>query len=154
MENVPQVHGTKNIDDFNLWIDFLKSKGYQNFWQDLNAKDYGIPQNRVRCFMVLVLSDGYVDYEFPEKIELKKVMKDLLEDSVDEKYYINNEKSRKLIEQLIVDGGLEHEKKKAACDLCLKNPREITVANCIKARYDAGISNLQKDGTGVVEEYD
>ena len=67
MENVAQVHGKKNLADFNAWMDFLKSKGYQNFWQDLNSKDYGIPQNRVRCFMVSVLSDGYVDYEFPEK---------------------------------------------------------------------------------------
>ena len=39
MENVPQVHDKKNIYDFNLWIEFLKSKGYNNFWQDLNAKD-------------------------------------------------------------------------------------------------------------------
>lgn len=107
MENVAQVHGKKNLADFNAWMDFLKSKGYQNFWRDLNAKNYGIPQNRVRCFMVSILSDEFVDYEFPEKTELTKVMKDLLEDSVDEKYYINNEKAKKLIERLIVEGELK-----------------------------------------------
>ena len=106
MENVPQVHGKKNLADFNKWIDFLKSKGYQNFWQDLNARDYGIPQNRMRCFMVSILTDGYVGYEFPKPVELKTVMKDYLEDSVDEKYYINSEKAQKLIAELIERGEL------------------------------------------------
>ena len=46
MENVPQVHGKKNIEHFGKWIAFLQSKGYSNHWQDLNAKNYGIPQNR------------------------------------------------------------------------------------------------------------
>lgn len=153
MENVPQVHGKKNLADFNLWIDFLKSKGYQNFWQDLNARDFGIPQNRVRCFMVSILSDGYVGYEFPKPVELKTVMKDFLEDDVDEKYYINSEKAQKLIAELIERGELPQTTDKRnykIVDLCVKSPREISVANCIKARYDAGISNLQADGSGVV----
>lgn len=80
MENVPQVHGTKNIDDFNNWINFLKSKGYSNFWQDLNAKDYGVAQNRVRCFMVSILSDGF--YEFPKTVKLEKCIKNYLENEV------------------------------------------------------------------------
>ena len=109
MENVPQVHGKKNLSDFNKWIDFLKSKGYQNFWQDLNAKNYGIPQNRERCFMVSMLSDEYVEIDFPEEIPLETVMKDYLEDEVDEKYYINNEKSQKLIAQPIESGVLPTE---------------------------------------------
>ena len=46
MENVPQVHGKKNMEDFQRWIDFLESKGYSNYWQDLNAKNYGVAQNR------------------------------------------------------------------------------------------------------------
>ena len=44
MENVPQVHGKKNMEDFQRWIDFLESKGYSNYWQDLNAKNYGVAQ--------------------------------------------------------------------------------------------------------------
>ena len=106
MENVPQVHGSKNIDDFNLWIDFLKSKGYSNFWQDLNAKDYGVAQNRKRCFMVSIL--GNEIYKFPKPIKLTKRMKDYLEDEVDEKYYLKSEKAYKLIVDLenrgILDG--------------------------------------------------
>ena len=106
MENVPQVHGKKNIADFEEWIKFLKSKGYSNYWQDLNAKNYGVAQNRNRCFMVSIL--GNYKYEFPEPIELTKNMKDYLEDEVDEKYYIKNEKADKLIRQLIDNGTLEN----------------------------------------------
>lgn len=155
MENVPQVHGKKNLADFNLWIDFLKSKGYQNFWQDLNAKNYGIPQNRNRCFCVSILSDDSIDFEFPKPIKLETVMKDYLEEEVDEKYYINNEKSQKLIAELIESGVLPTEQNRTDCkivDLCVKSPREISVANCIAARCDRGISNLRSEGSGVVEQ--
>ena len=102
MENVPQVHGKKNIDDFQRWIDFLESKGYSNHWQDLNAKNYGVAQNRNCCFMVSIL--GNYKYEFPKPIELTKTMKDYLMDEVEEKYYINNEKAQKLIDTLISNG--------------------------------------------------
>ena len=106
MENVPQVHGKKNIEDFQNWISFLESKGYSNYWQDLNAKNYGVAQNRNRCFMVSILGDW--KFTFPEPIELKRVMKDYLEDVVDEKYYINNEKAQKLIQKLIDNGTLQN----------------------------------------------
>ena len=102
MENVPQVHGNKNMGDFQNWIRFLESKGYTNFWQDLNAKNYGVAQNRNRCFMVSIL--GNYNYTFPKSIELTKTMKDYLEDSVNEKYYINNEKAQKLIDTLVDNG--------------------------------------------------
>lgn len=88
MENVPQVHGKKNIDHFNAWIEFLKSKGYSNFYQDLNAKNYGIPQNRNRCFMVSILGD--YTFTFPKEIPLRTTMADFLEDEVDEKFYISD----------------------------------------------------------------
>ena len=150
MENVPQVHGKKNIEDFRKWIEFLESKGYSNHWQDLNAKHYGVAQNRNRTFMVSIL--GNYKYDFPKPIELTKTMKDYLEDEVDEKYYINNEKAQKLIEKLICDGTLPQSRAEQTCvDLTINNPRQIKYANCIKARYDAGISNFKADGTGVVE---
>ena len=62
MENVPKVLNR----DFGEWLDFLESKGYKNYYKILNAKNYGIPQNRDRCFMVSVLGDWY--YEFPKPI--------------------------------------------------------------------------------------
>ena len=104
MENVTQVHGKKNMADFQKWIAFLESIGYTNYWQDLNAKNYGVAQNRNRCFMLSFLGD--YSYEFPKPIPLEKKLKDYLEDDVDEKYYIDNEKARKLIKQLIDNGTL------------------------------------------------
>ena len=107
MENVPQVHAEQNRADFGAWLNFLKSKGYKNFWKDLNAKDYGIPQNRDRCFCVSFLSDDdFMEFTFPEPVKLEKVMKDFLEETVDEKYYIKNEKADKLIKELIESGVL------------------------------------------------
>lgn len=103
MENVPQVIGTKNIKDFQLWRKKLESLGYSNYVDLLNAKDYGIPQNRNRCFMISILGDYH--YTFPEKQELKLRLKDLLEDKVDEKYYL----SKEFIESML----LHNEKEKA-----------------------------------------
>ena len=88
MENVPQVHGKKNKASFDEWCQFLESLGYKNYWKDINAKDYGVPQSRNRCFMVSLLGD--YSYKFPEPIELKLKLQDLLEDEVDEKYYISD----------------------------------------------------------------
>lgn len=88
MENVPQVIGKKNIKDFQMWRKKLEQLGYSNYVQILNAKDYGIPQNRKRCFMVSILGDYY--YEFPRKQKLKLRLKDMLEDNVDEKYFLSD----------------------------------------------------------------
>lgn len=95
MENVPAVCGEKNMKDFGAWIAFLESKGYRNKYQILNAKDYGVPQNRERCFMVSWLGDYY--YEFPVGGELKYRLKDYLEDEVDEKYYLSEEVVKGLV---------------------------------------------------------
>ena len=88
MENVPQVIGQNNIEHFAKWIEKLEQLGYKNKWQVLNAKDYGIPQNRERCFMVSILGDYY--YEFPKTIPLTLRLKDMLEKEVDEKYYLSD----------------------------------------------------------------
>lgn len=148
MENVPQVHGTKNLADFEEWIKFLENKGYSNFYQDLNAKDFGVAQNRNRCFMVSILGD-YCFY-FPTPRKLNKVMKDYLEDSVDEKYYINSDKSQALIDKLLADAQFR-ERERACVDLSLNHPQRREIANCISARTDRGISNRKSEGTGVVE---
>lgn len=105
MENVTQVHGKKNLANFEKWCDFLESKGYHNYWQDLNGKNYCIPQNRNRTLMVSSLED--INYEFPRPVELRLVMKDMLDDVVPEKYYINTEKADQLIKQLEEEGKLQ-----------------------------------------------
>ena len=88
MENVPQVHGEGAKEDFNKWQLRLEELGYKNYWQDLIATDYGIPQTRNRCFMVSVLGD--YNYTFPKPIKLDKKLKDFLEDNVEEKYYLSD----------------------------------------------------------------
>ena len=155
MENVPQVISDANIADFRLWQDFLESKGYMNYVDVLNAKDFGVAQNRERCFMVSLL--GQWNYKFPQPIPLTKTMADYLEDEVDEKYYINSEKANKLIDELITSGKIaqtdrQTDRQTRHCvDGTINNPGTREVANCIKARYDAGISNLRSEGNMVVE---
>lgn len=95
MENVPDVIGTKNIAHFNQWYAKLEAIGYQSYYKILNAKDYGIPQNRERCFMVSILGD--FSYEWPKPIPLKLRLKDLLEPIVDEKYYISESKVKRML---------------------------------------------------------
>ena len=123
MENVPQVHAEQNKTDFDNWCNLLRSKGYIHHWQDLNAKDYGIPQNRDRCFMVSILSDNFIDFNFPKPVKLEKVMRDFLEESVDEKYYIKNEKAQKLIKDLIANGTLRTEQNRTEQNRTEQNKR-------------------------------
>lgn len=84
MENVPQVMSAKGFDK---WRSFLENLGYKNYYDVLNAKDYAIPQNRKRCFMVSIF--GEYAFNFPKKIPLKYRLKDLLETKVDVKYFVS-----------------------------------------------------------------
>lgn len=94
MENVPEVIGTNNIKHFAKWLEKLEELGYKNKWQVLNAKDYGVPQNRERCFMVSILGDYYCD--FPKPLNNKTRPLDIIEGNVGEKYYLG-EKMKKVI---------------------------------------------------------
>lgn len=96
MENVPQVVGSTGIKDFAKWIERLERFGYKNYWQCLNAKDYGIPQNRNRCFMVSLLGDYF--YSFPNPVKLQVRLKDFLDKKVDEKYYLSDKTVEMFIE--------------------------------------------------------
>ena len=87
MENVPEVCGKGNARDFEKWQMRLSEFGYSNYCEILNAKDYGIPQNRRRCFMVSILGD--YNYTFPKKTQLRYRLKDLLEKNVDPKYFLS-----------------------------------------------------------------
>lgn len=87
MENVPEICSYKNVKDFEKWQTRLNELGYTNYCEILNGKDYGIPQNRKRCFMVSIL--GEYNYTFPSKIELNCFLKDIAEHNVDKKYYLS-----------------------------------------------------------------
>ena len=88
MENVPDLIQASFVSEFAEIRRELEELGYSNYVERLNAKDYGVAQNRDRVFMVSILGEWY--YEFPQKIKLDKRLKDYLEDEVDEKYYLSD----------------------------------------------------------------
>ena len=88
LENVKNLVGKNFKSQFEEWLAYLESLGYTNYWQVLNAKDYGVPQNRERVFVVSILGD-HSTYVFPTPIPLTRVIKDVLEDEVEERYYMN-----------------------------------------------------------------
>ena len=96
MENVAALVSDKFIKLFNKWQRTLESYGYRNFAKVLNAKDYGVPQNRERIFVVSILDEA-ARYYFPKPIPLKKRLKDVLEPVVDECYYINDIQVQKVL---------------------------------------------------------
>jgi DNA (cytosine-5)-methyltransferase 1 len=99
-ENVKNLTGKKFASQFQIVLESLEKAGYNNYWKVLNLKDYGIPQNRERVFIVSIRKD--IDngtFKFPTGFPLKLRLKDVLEDQVDEKYYL----SRKMIDYVTAD---------------------------------------------------
>ena len=96
LENVKNLVSKKFKADFDRWLSFLSSLGYTNYWQILNAKDYGIPQNRERVFCVSIRGD-HTPFVFPEKQELKLRLRDMIDEVVDEKYYLKESTIRSII---------------------------------------------------------
>ena len=88
-ENVKNLLSKKHKHNFDAYLETMESLGYVNCYQVLNAKDYGIPQNRERVFTISIRNDLNQTFEFPQKQELKLKLKDMLEDDVDEKYYLS-----------------------------------------------------------------
>lgn len=97
LENVKAMVSGKFVGMFNLWQLELERMGYVNFAKVLNAKDYGVPQNRERIFLVSIRADGLdaldggIRYHFPKPFPLERKLKDVLEEHVDERYYLSDE---------------------------------------------------------------
>lgn len=131
MENVAALVSDKFIGTFNQWQLELERYGYTNFSQVLNAKNYGVPQNRERIFMVSVLNCEQAFY-FPAPIPLTKRLKDVLETEVDEKYYLSDKviegwtKNNLVVEQIVL--GWSRDEKGNVVD---RHP--VDVANCVTA---------------------
>ncbi len=87
-ENVKNLLSKNHIHNFNSYLEKMEQIGYTNFYKTLNAKDYGIPQNRERVFTISIRKDLNKKYEFPKEQELKLKLKDLLENKVDESFYM------------------------------------------------------------------
>lgn len=89
-ENVKNLLSKKHRHNFNAYLQTMEELGYTNYYRVLNAKDYGIPQNRERVFTISIRNDIEKKFVFPPKQELKLKLKDILESEVDEKYYLSN----------------------------------------------------------------
>lgn len=90
MENVKALTHKKFLPYLRKWQDELAAQGYDNYTKVLNARDYGVPQNRERVFMVSVLHGTWKPFHFPAKIPLRKCLADILENNVDKHYYLSD----------------------------------------------------------------
>lgn len=100
-ENVKNLTAKKFSEQFSIVLNSLDEVGYNNYWQVLNAKDYGTPQNRERVFIISIrrdMDDG--SFSFPAPFPLEKRLKDVLEDSVETRYYVDPERVKILILQM------------------------------------------------------
>ena len=115
MENVKNLTGRKFIGQFETWITWLDSIGYNTYWSILNGKNFGIPQNRERVFAISIRKDvdtkGFV---FPETIPLETRLKDVLEANVDEKYYLPDDR----IEKILNSTFMQEKKRIQTTDVC------------------------------------
>lgn len=106
-ENVKGLTSKKHKEVFNTFISLLNRAGYNTYWKVLNSKDYGTPQNRERVYMISIrkdIDDG--SFNFPAPVPLTKKLKDILEDEVDSKYYIPEERCRSILKRFNVEEGV------------------------------------------------
>ena len=97
-ENVAALVSDKFMPDFRKWLQRLESLGYVNRWARLNAKDYGVPQNRDRVFCLSMRKDVAFDYQFPAPVKLEKRLADVLEEEVAERYFLKDNAVAKFLE--------------------------------------------------------
>lgn len=148
LENVKNLVGKKFKPQFDAWIRWLDSIGYNTYYQVLNSKHYGIPQNRERIFAVSIrkdIDDG--KFKFPEQIPLTTRLKDILEKNVDEKYYLSGDK----VESILANFIARHNE---ASGINLKDKATTfdgltDVAHTLMARDYKGFGNQSM--TGVIE---
>lgn len=135
MENVKNLLSDKHRHNFNEWFKVLEGMGYKNYYKVLNAKDYGIPQNRERIFCVSILGGG--QFLFPNPKPLKKRLKDMLEENVPEKYYLSDEQFYKFLKSPF-HAERDRLQEKDHCDTILsrdwKGPKLIKEHLCAASR--------------------
>lgn len=119
-ENVKNVISKRHKHNFDNYISKLEELGYKSYYKVLNAKDYGVPQHRERVFTISIRNDIGKVFEFPVKQELNLKLKDILEENVDEKYYL----SEKMIQYISATGTANF--KNADCKINLEIARLLT----------------------------
>ena len=122
IENVKNLTSKRFKEQFESILKDLSDLGYTNYWKVLNAKDYGIPQNRERVFIISIRNDiAQNNFSFPPKVPLLWKLKDFLEDNVDEKYYLSDKGVGRIISK---------------CNRLVKNSfKNPEVSSCIIAGY-------------------
>ena len=105
-ENVAALVSQKFMPDFQKWLDKLSSLGYVSRWARLNAKNYGVPQNRDRVFCISMRRDVAFDYQFPEPFELKTRLEDVLEEEVSDRYFLKDDAVGKFLKANDSDNAL------------------------------------------------
>lgn len=105
MENVKNLIGNKFKEGFHEWLEILEALGYTNYWEVLNATGFNIPQNRERVFCVSILGE-HTSYKFPEESQLTKRLTDIIEPSVEEKYYLDEKRATRVLKDMIENGKL------------------------------------------------
>lgn len=141
-ENVKNLLSKKHRHNFDAYLETMKQLGYTNYYQVLNAKDYGIPQNRERVFTVSIRSDIDTGFVFPEKQELKLKLKDMLEDFVGDNYFLTNKKIKR-IETTTYNVGKTRIQKKDWCDtLCARDWKD---QKCVEIDEKYYLSNKMKN---------
>lgn len=128
LENVAAMVSKKFKPMFDLWRETVDGLGYASFAQKLNAKHYGVPQNRDRIFLFSVHKEkngGDANYNFPEPFSLTKKLQDLMDDSVDAKYYLNPVKVQEFVKKNLVKIREYAEKGVAEGQTIKKLPEEL-----------------------------
>lgn len=148
LENVKNLVGKKFKPQFDAWIRWLDSIGYNTYYQVLNSKNFGIPQNRERIFALSIHKDvDNGNFNFPEQIPLTTRLKDILEKTVDEKYYLSGDKVESILANFIA-------RQNEASGINLKDQATTfdgltDVAHTLMARDYKGFGNQSM--TGVIE---
>lgn len=132
-ENVKNLLSKKHKHNFDNYINKLDELGYNSYYQVLNAKDYSIPQNRERVYTISIRKDINNDnFKFPEKEELKLRLKDILEDEVDKKYYLNDKQLLAIKNSTYMSTQRRIQEKDYCDTLCardFKDPKCVRVGN-------------------------
>ena len=144
LENVKNLVGKQFKADFDDWCLVLELLGYTNYWKVLNAKNYGIPQNRERVIMLSIKNDNgggqSETYEWPEKIPLKTTLHDMLEDEVDEKFYINEAQLQRILNSTYNQKRCRLQQKDWVDTLLSgdwKGPKLVKVGKLVGGKWDA-----------------
>ena len=157
-ENVKNVLSKKHKHNFEKYLKSLEDIGYNNYCQVLNAKDYGVPQNRERIFVISIRKDiDKGSFKFPEKQILQLKLKDLLDDEVDEKFYLKDSQIERIKDSTILQENKDIKFKGAyGRNFGSRGKLQNKICNTLQASMGGGGGNvpLVKEDTYISKRYE